>query len=540
MKLDWLPRCSLVVLLVRASTEWVTAEPSKSSAVPAGGGGADPSLNEWFHARCGPTGRSTWLYQGGLYDPLTGDQIAHVEGMEILEAVSMPTNHRGVEEDDNRLSLENDNQKNNPKNKRRRKPKKRGKTDKMDETSAVKASSSSSSTGMDLLSIHGSLTHPDSKYTQAGTLLSRKFFIYRSKDDKKTLLQSVKLRPYSPERKIPLNQVVSAYATANTFIERSPREWMVHGEWPDGRTVWNQATVHRNGESWSEGQATDESLSNQQGKSNQRRRTKRRRGKDTAQPPVESFTTKSLEFTVHVRPRAKNRNAKDKKGPDLTLEPATIQETVDGVNGTATKTTSATRSPPRSSWFSIGPSSSTKLSTGARETYHYEWTEDENPKQQQQEEEQYDRYDEDALRRMGARRRRRFLLGRPRKKATKVPSSATGSECSVRYTRYGEGPVWYGPNRFCLLELRGKRWPSNKPLPDHIQSWCRRHGWEASTSSGDDNDDTVTTGRELILGFRNNDLNLNKILGEDTENQQGWRQYLMGRKWLKPFQKEST
>jgi hypothetical protein len=31
------------------------------------------------------------------------------------------------------------------------------------------------------------------------------------------------------------------------------------------------------------------------------------------------------------------------------------------------------------------------------------------------------------------------------------------TRCSVRYTRYGEGPVWYGPNRLCTLELQGHR-----------------------------------------------------------------------------------
>lgn len=39
--------------------------------------------------------------------------------------------------------------------------------------------------------------------------------------------------------------------------------------------------------------------------------------------------------------------------------------------------------------------------------------------------------------------------------------------CSVRYTRYGEAPVWYGPGRLCTLELTGRRvrdWNELPPL----------------------------------------------------------------------------
>lgn len=39
--------------------------------------------------------------------------------------------------------------------------------------------------------------------------------------------------------------------------------------------------------------------------------------------------------------------------------------------------------------------------------------------------------------------------------------------CSVKYTRYGEGPPWYGPGKYCTLELKGRRLNSSdgvKPL----------------------------------------------------------------------------
>jgi hypothetical protein len=50
------------------------------------------------------------------------------------------------------------------------------------------------------------------------------------------------------------------------------------------------------------------------------------------------------------------------------------------------------------------------------------------------------------------------------------------SEPSVRYTRYGEGPVWYGPGRMCLLELKGRLVYSS-----------------SSTLSQNQNDDATTT-----------------------------------------------
>jgi hypothetical protein len=40
--------------------------------------------------------------------------------------------------------------------------------------------------------------------------------------------------------------------------------------------------------------------------------------------------------------------------------------------------------------------------------------------------------------------------------------------CSCRYTRYGEGPAWYGPGRMCTLELSGKRVDRWTELPSDL------------------------------------------------------------------------
>lgn len=46
--------------------------------------------------------------------------------------------------------------------------------------------------------------------------------------------------------------------------------------------------------------------------------------------------------------------------------------------------------------------------------------------------------------------------------------------CRVRYTRYGEGPPWYGPGRFCTLELRGRRVDSLQEAPPVAAAVCHK------------------------------------------------------------------
>ena len=368
---------------------------------------ASPQFQNWFRQRCGPTGQSIWLYEGGLFDPLTGEQLAHVEGLETVQAV--PQNQDSIESNTNVASLV----------------------------------------------IQKSLQDPQAHYQDSATLLSRKIFIYRSKSNPQQVLDKVKLRPYSPERKVPLDQAVSVYATANTFIEQSPNQWIVHGEWPDGRTVWNQATI---------------SIKND----------------------PQSTSPTSLEFQVHVRPRL----AKSRKVPDLTLSPTSCLPKTPSQNQTAVT------SPPRSALFSMGPSQAEKLSTGARETYQYEW-----------------KASQSSLL-LGSKKhqnRGSFWSRLPGKRAPRMKHAVADSDqkesCTVRYTRYGEGPVWYGPNRMCTLELKGKR-VSPSALPSHITSWCQRHGWNIGKTYN------LPHKAELLKDFRQGDdfVHMRQILGCDSAN----------------------
>lgn len=440
---------------------------------PLGAVCSSPSFSEWFEARSGPQGSSTWLYQGGLYDPLTGTQIAHVEGLEIIQTLVSPIDCQDLKTP--RI--------------------KSGKAKAVPDAVAVP----DQTRALDLFAIRDSLLNPNAKFQKTGIVVSRKIFIYRHKDDKTKLLQEIKLRPYSPQRKIPLNQAVSAYATVNTFIERSPREWILHGEWPDGKTVWNQATVIRESDTLWPHESNEESTTTT---SNTVPRLETRKPVNN-NDNTRSSKLKTLEFTVHVRPRTGNQQ---KLAPDLTKKP----------ESTSPNTTPTTRSPPRSALFSFGPSNIEKPMMGARETYQYEWN--------------------TAKPNFWNKLGNVLKLGNER---------GLPLECTVRYTRYGEGPVWYGPHRFCTLELRGKRWPNNSPLPDHIEAWCQRHRWDRPFLLSKKNGGETL---DLIRSFRENDLDLGEIYGLKLISKVGarepndWKQRLLqkAQKWAAMLKQATT
>jgi hypothetical protein len=111
-----------------------------------------------------------------------------------------------------------------------------------------------------------------------------------------------------------------------------------------------------------------------------------------------------LEYTVYARPQPAFWNRHQRLDWARWLGPYHQQQEGDGGES------SSVLSPRRAALVQLGPSSSSGDSGagrfGARETYQY--------------------------------------------------ATAFG-RCSCRYTRYGEGPAWYGPGRMCTLELSGKR-----------------------------------------------------------------------------------
>ena len=139
---------------------------------------------------------------------------------------------------------------------------------------------------------------------------------------------------------------------------------------------------------------------------------------------------RALEFTVYTRSK------KDNQQPDLlTEEPSTSE--------------SAVVSPKRSALIQFGTSKFDQRNRyGARETYSYvNIPSAPNGKETQKKQ----------------RWQLGNLFGSKKKSDDEFP-------CRVRYTRYGEGPLWYAPGRMCSLELRGRRASSFEELSPVLTS----------------------------------------------------------------------
>ena len=153
---------------------------------------------DWVNTKCGPRGKQLWKYEGGLYDPLDGRLVANVEGLEWVTLRSQnETKHRPI--------------------------------------------------------YTQVLNQPNASWTTAATLWSQHVFCYTVGDDKtnRTLLQTLRVRPYSPEKQIPLDQATAVYETESTFIEQANGQVVVHSEWPSrvaNQTIslWGSAQIVRN------------------------------------------------------------------------------------------------------------------------------------------------------------------------------------------------------------------------------------------------------------------------------------------------------
>ena len=168
------------------------------SCAKSGVGAGSSTLHDWIRARCGPAGHSIWSYRGALYDPLNGNKIANVQGLELVRCLA--------ETDDSPVAKERY---------RRR----------CGDLAAPMTVSAS-----------------ESQIEYAGTMLSRKLFCYTRADDENKLLDSIRLRPKSPLQVIPADQAATVYDVATTFIQRGI-EWIAHTEWPDGRAVCTSTQI---------------------------------------------------------------------------------------------------------------------------------------------------------------------------------------------------------------------------------------------------------------------------------------------------------
>ena len=419
-----------------------------------------------------------WLYEGALYDPLDGRQVAKVQGLELVRPLENTTH----------------------------------------------------------LAIDSLLRHPNATFDDAKTLWSQKIFCYTKTQTQTTspttsptrndaaaangeerILRSVRVRPQSPRKDVPLDQAVAVYETATTFISRGNRrsrsrsrsrnhrrnhhrrsgsvnnrtdkrdgiqqqqqqqhqeneddnaEILIHSEWPNGQTMWGTAQNCR--------------------------RQKHPLG--------------GLDFTIFAKLR--NRHS-PLFAPDL-IESSDN----DNDNGGG----DIIISPKRSALIQFGSSSGTmesKHKFGARETYSYRNIPSTTPINLLADN------NNDKNNRWLFLWKMKFLTNNnnnnnknsKKKNSTSLSSDGTTTitptttTTSVYYTRYGEGPPFYAPGRMCMLELQGRPISDLEEATPILRSLLQKDGpvanfhWNnkddeaCSSSSSSNKDDDKRDGNQNI------------------------------------------
>ena len=353
-----------------------------------------------------------WSWEGKLTDPATGQLICNVEGIELVRLLSEcpspppPTrSKKGGQKSRTRELYATI----------------RGlrRLDDLKIRSLLSSSSAKATNG----------THNDGvvDWNYAGTILSRKLFVYsappqNSQNDSTssspssaattTLLKSFRKGPTAPVTYIPMDQRVTFYDTATTYISTEGGKGMqLFTEWSDGRWVQSQAKA-----SGFQSASIDNFTEIKETKSTKKESLSKRNKEE------------SVDFTVFCTPTSKRQT------PSL-LKIAR----------------SKSSTPPRSKLIQFGrDEDSEHRRFGARETYTYAFTCPNTSKLS-------------------------ILSSKVRQSVSNLgdtlglwdattTSRANGGNqgmgndsCKVRYTRYGEGPVWYGPGKTCTLELWGEK-----------------------------------------------------------------------------------
>jgi len=407
-----------VLLLCLERIRPLTASPSS-----AGPFGADTIAN-FLRNRCGPTeaneSPALWLYEGTLTDPMTGKVVAEVEGLELVKPLPMIEPSQLSDDYDQLMLLNN-------------------------------------LSAKDLLCPQQ--TNPTScipPWDSATTILSRRLFCYRrpssnSKNDDpngtshsntetkqfspyKSLLTSLRLRPDGPLRHVSPLENIAIYDSAITYISRNKgREMVIFSEHGGrGGIAENEDINDRDSvKNYIMGSAQTDTSASRKGQS-------------------------SSVFDFAVRAQRGTLNSKSESGGPM-LPPLKI------FSSNQIGSDEVIISPPRSQMLQFGKgdgngSSSDRKYGSVRETYSYSFD--------------HNMEGGDGLPRSSeASRNKLNFFGRMKeqigRKTTIEEERQPQTQCSVRYTRYGEAPPWYAPGRSCTLELRGKRiaLPSSITLP---------------------------------------------------------------------------
>jgi hypothetical protein len=336
----------LVVVLLGAAA---AANVNDGAAVSSASCFSPKRLGQWIQQKCGKDGSAVWVYEGALYDPLDGHKIANVEGLELVRRLADSSSSD-------------------------------------DESSWAKRTNQLKAFNM------------TREADYSATLLTRRLFCYQSPQQPRRLLDSIRLRPNAPLRKIPVHQAVAVYDSATTYVSRDDK-LLVHTEWPNGKCTWGIAVPFSN--------------------------TKNKHGDH-------DHDYHSFDFNVFSKPNHLRDDV-----PDILSTISTRD---------STGTTDIVAAPKRSQWIQFGTSSkqqqqqpgSSSTTFGVRETYSYSTAS----------------YSENSF-----RNRPRDWLDRL------LRTTPPPEQVSMKYTRYGEAPPWYGAGKYCMLELQGRKVASVEEAP---------------------------------------------------------------------------
>lgn len=250
-----------------------------------------------------------------------------------------------------------------------------------------------------------------SNWDFSGTVLSRKLFCYSPVDQNGKLLKEYRLHPTAPVRKVKTEEAVALYDTATTYVSRCDGEEMVViTEFPDGHYLSCVASTSGASEEDERG-------------------------------------AKTFDFTLYARRRGKE---------DLSLPPKLTNNSNLSTLG---------KNPPRSKFVQFGKDNQTEdQKFGVRETYSYQLG-GSHISTKEKIHKVLNNAIEKGCEFMGLYDVEYFS----RNVSTILPSKT--SDSTVRYSRYGEAPPWYGPGRMCTLELWGKRIDSLSDAPPLVAAF---------------------------------------------------------------------
>lgn len=93
--------------------------------------------------------------------------------------------------------------------------------------------------------------------------------------------------------------------------------------------------------------------------------------------------------------------------------------------------------------------------------------------------------------------------------------------CDVKYTRYGEGPPWYGPGRYCTLELKGRRIDDLGDVPPMLASFVAQKLPGFLSANAEITSDEEAN--DAVRWFKSQSMRLQESESDDT-TEDSWKQ----------------